>query len=86
VRNERTVKTLPLPLQTLISLLFTAAGVWIVLAPTAVGYQDLTADWTAATTNDVLAGAALVLISLGLLTAQITATVRARLRAVPADR
>jgi hypothetical protein len=77
------VKSIPLALQTLIALLFTAAGVWIMMAPVAVGYQDLTTDWTAATTNDVLAGAALVLISLGLLAAQVTATVRARLRAVP---
>jgi hypothetical protein len=73
-----------LPLQIVISVLFVAAGVWIMLAPIAVGYQDLTTDWTAATKTDVLAGAALVLISLGLLVAQLTASVRARLRAVPA--
>jgi hypothetical protein len=75
-----------LPVQVIAAVLFAAAGVWIMLAPVAVGYQDLTADWTAATTNDVLAGAALVLVSLGLLVAQVTATVRARLRAVPAGR
>lgn len=75
------MKTLSTPVQILIALLFTAAGVWIMLAPVAVGYQDLTAAWTPATRNDVLVGAALVLTSLGLLVAQLTATVRARLRA-----
>jgi hypothetical protein len=75
------MKSLPLAAQTLIALLFTAAGVWIMIAPVAVGYQDLTTAWTAATKNDVFVGGALVLGSLGLLVAQITATVRARLRA-----
>ena len=60
-------------------LVFGLAGGWLLLAPVAVGYQDFGADWTAATTNDILVGAALVLVSLGLLAAQITATVRARL-------
>jgi hypothetical protein len=75
------MKSLPLAAQTLIALLFTAIGVWLMFMPLAVGYQDMTTDWIPATKNDVFVGAALVLASLGLLVAQITATVRARLRA-----
>jgi hypothetical protein len=75
------MKSLPLAAQTLFALLFTAIGVWIMVLPLAVGYQDMATDWIPATKNDVFVGAALVLASLGLLIGQITATVRARLRA-----
>jgi hypothetical protein len=78
------MKSLPLAAQILISLLFTAIGVWIMVTPLAVGYQDMATDWIPATKNDVFVGGALVLVSLGLLIGQITATVRARLRAVAA--
>jgi hypothetical protein len=78
------VKSLPLVAQILVSLLFTAIGVWIMITPLVVGYQDMATDWIPATKNDVFVGGALVLVSVGLLIGQITATVRARLRALPA--
>ena len=54
---------------------------WIVLAPTAVGYELATEAWTGATANDVFVGAGLIVVSLGLLVAQLTAGVRMRLAA-----
>ena len=64
-----------------VTSLFTAIGVWIVIAPTAVSYQPRGAAWTQATYNDITVGAVLVLVGLGLLTAQITVVIRARLAA-----
>jgi cytochrome c oxidase assembly factor CtaG len=70
-----------LRVQVLFSLLFAAAGIWIVIAPTAIGYQATGQPWADATYNDVLVGGLLVLVSLGVLTVQLVATTRARLRA-----
>jgi len=75
------MKPLPVRLQVLFPVLFALAGLWILLAPIAVDYQPDADPWTAATTNDVFVGATLVLVSLGLLVAQITAATRTRLRA-----
>lgn len=72
------------PIQTAIALLFGAIGIWIMIAPVAVGFQDFTKPWTAATTNDIWTGAVLVLISLGLLTAALVSAVRARLHTTEA--
>ena len=72
---------IPLRVHAAVTLLLAAAGVWIVVAPTAVGFQPDGAAWAPGTYNDVIVGGLLVVVSLGLLTAQITATVRARLRA-----
>lgn len=76
------MRTLPLRAYVAVSLLFTAIGVWIVVAPTAVAYQPRLAAWVPASFNDVAVGAILVLASLGLLVGLLTAAVRARLRAV----
>jgi hypothetical protein len=75
---------LPVRLQVLFPVLFALAGIWILLAPIAVDYQPDADAWTAATTNDVFVGAGLVLVSLGLLVAQLTAAARARLRVASA--
>lgn len=72
---------LPLRLLASISLLFTAIGVWILIAPTAVGYQAAGLPRAQSTYNDITVGAVLILSSLGLLTAQVTTTMRTRLRA-----
>ena len=74
--------SLPLRAYVALALLFTAIGVWIVIAPTVVGYQNEGASWVSGTYNDVVAGGLLILVSLGLLTAQVVATVRARRRVV----
>jgi hypothetical protein len=75
------MKPLPLRLQVVFPVLFALAGIWILLAPIAVDYQPDADAWTAATKNDVVVGAGLVLVSLGLLVAQLTAAARTRLRA-----
>jgi hypothetical protein len=72
---------LPLRVQVLFSLLFAAAGIWIVIAPTAVGYQPAGQPWVDATYNDVIVGGLLTVVSLAILAAQIIGTTRARLRA-----
>lgn len=72
---------LPLRLHIVLSLLFTAIGVWIVVAPTAVGYQGFAQPWTQATYNDIAVGGLLVVGSIALLIAQVTSAVRARLHA-----
>ena len=71
-----------LRVQVLFSLLFAAAGVWIVIAPTAIGYQPAGQPWIDATYNDVIVGGLLVVVSLGVLAVQLIGTTRARLRAV----
>jgi len=78
------MKPLPLRVYAALAVLFTAIGIWIIVSPTAVGYQPKGAHWVTTTYNDVIVGALLALSSLGLLLVQITATIRARLRA--ADR
>jgi hypothetical protein len=75
------MKSLPVRVQIIFPVLFAAAGIWVLLAPIAVDYQPDADAWTAATTNDVFVGAGLVLVSLGLLVAQLTAAARTRLRA-----
>jgi hypothetical protein len=75
------MKPLPVRLQIIFPVLFAAAGIWILLAPIAVDYQPDAAAWTAATRNDVFVGVGLVLVSLGLMLAQLTAAARTRLRA-----
>jgi hypothetical protein len=78
------MKPLPLRVYAALAVLLTAIGIWIIVSPTAVGYQPQGAHWVTPTYNDVIVGALLALSSLGLLLVQITATIRARLRA--ADR
>jgi hypothetical protein len=75
------MKPLPVRLQIIFPVLFAAAGIWILLAPIAVDYQPDADAWTAATKNDVFVGVGLVLVSLGLMVAQLTAAARTRLRA-----
>jgi hypothetical protein len=75
------MKSLPVRVQIIFPVLFAAAGIWILLAPIAVDYQPDADAWTAATTNDVFVGIGLVLVSLGLMVAQLTAATRTRLRA-----
>jgi hypothetical protein len=75
------MKSLPVRVQIIFPVLFAAAGIWILLAPIAVDYQPDAAAWTAATRNDVFVGVGLVLVSLGLMLAQLTAAARTRLRA-----
>jgi hypothetical protein len=75
------MKPLPVRLQIIFPVLFAAAGIWILLAPIAVDYQPDADAWTVATTNDVFVGVGLVLVSLGLMVAQLTAAARVRLRA-----
>jgi hypothetical protein len=70
-----------LRIQVLFSLLFAAAGSWIVIAPTAIGYQPAGQPWIDATYNDVLVGGLLVVVSLAVLAVQLIGTARARLRA-----
>jgi hypothetical protein len=70
-----------LRVQVLISLLFAAAGVWIVLAPTVIGYQPAGQPWIDATKNDVFVGGLLILVSLAVLAVQLISTTRARLHA-----
>lgn len=38
------------------------AGAWLVAAPFVTGQQPVSAPWTAATTNDVIVGAALAVL------------------------
>jgi hypothetical protein len=78
------MRPLKLRVQAILSLLFAAIGVWIVIAPTAVGYQPRGGSWPAATLNDVVVGSVLVVVSLGILAAQLITTTRHRLRAVEA--
>lgn len=70
-----------LRVQVLLSLLFAAAGVWIVLAPTVVGYQPVGQPWIDATYNDVVVGGLLIVVGLAVLIVQLVSTTRARLRA-----
>lgn len=70
-----------LRVQVLISVLFVAAGIWIVIAPTVIGYQPAGQPWSDATYNDVLVGGLLTVVSLAVLAVQLIATTRARLRA-----
>ena len=74
------MKPLLLRVHAAIALVFMAIGVWIIIAPTAVGFQPKGAAWVEASVNDVIVGSALVVSSLGLLVAQITATIRLRRR------
>jgi hypothetical protein len=75
------MRILSLRVQAMISLLFAAIGIWLVVAPTAIGFQPATEPWVQAGYNDVVVGGLLVLCSLGLLVAQVTTVVKARLRA-----
>ncbi|UYG17658.1 SPW repeat protein [Brachybacterium huguangmaarense] len=60
----------PQPLNTLdkvgmgILTLLTLSGLWMIVAPFLVGYQARTSDWAAGTTNDVVVGITLVVLSL----------------------
>jgi hypothetical protein len=72
---------LPLRVQVLFSLLFAAAGIWIVIAPTAIDYQRAGQPWIDATYNDVIVGGLLTVVSLAVLAVQLIGTTRARLRA-----
>jgi hypothetical protein len=75
------MRPLPLRVYAALAVVFTAIGIWIIIAPTVVGYQPEGQRWRDGTYNDVIVGGLLVLISLGLLLTQITATIRARRRA-----
>ena len=75
------MKPLRLPVHVVLSLVFAAIGVWILIAPTAVGFQEAAQPWAQATYNDMTVGGVLVVASLGLLIAQVTTAMRARLRA-----
>lgn len=75
------MRTVPTAAVAAFSLLLALAGVWLVIAPTAIGYQTAPAAWVPATWNDVVVGGLLVLTGLGLLTAQVTALLRALRRA-----
>ncbi len=44
--------------------LLTLSGLWMTVAPFLVGYQARTSDWAAGTTNDVVVGITLVVLSL----------------------
>jgi hypothetical protein len=77
---------LPLRVQVLFSLLFAAAGVWIVLAPTVIGYQPAGQPWIDATYNDVIVGGLLIVVSLAVIAVQLIGTTRARLRAASGGR
>ncbi len=70
------MRSLPVPAVLAFSLVLALAGVWLVIAPTAIGYQVAPARWVDATWNDVLVGGVLTLTGLGLLVAQLTAWVR----------
>ena len=72
------MRTLPLAVYAGFSLLISLIGVWIVIAPTAIGYQTAPAPWVAATWNDTVVGAVLTLAGLALLAAQLISAVRAR--------
>lgn len=80
------MRTLPLAAYAGFSLLISLIGVWIVIAPTAIGYQTAPAPWVAGTWNDTMIGALLTVAGLGLLAAQLISHVRARVRAIPVDR
>ena len=72
---------LRLSVHVVLSLVFTAIGIWILIAPTAVGFQPAGAPWAQATYNDMIVGGVLVVASLGLLIGQVTSAMRVRLRA-----
>ena len=74
------MRPLPLRVYAVLAVVFTAIGIWIIIAPTAVGFQPEGARWSEPTINDVIVGGLLVLTSLALLLAQITATIRVRRR------
>ena len=57
-----------------------AGGVWLVVAPHAVGYQPHGGDWTLATRNDLVAGAVVLGVSLLTLGGYLAASLRARVR------
>ena len=46
------------------SLIILLAGGWLILAPFALGYQPYGADWASQTTNDFVAGIAVVVVAL----------------------
>jgi len=79
------MRTLPLAPYAGFSLFVSLIGVWIVIAPTAIGYQTAPAPWVAATWNDTIVGAVLTLVGLGLLAAQLISYVRNRVRAISVD-
>ncbi|MBN9097946.1 MULTISPECIES: hypothetical protein [unclassified Pseudonocardia] len=68
----------------IVSLLFAAVGMWLVVAPFTVGYQPQGQDWVTGTRNDLIVGAVLLVVSLAVLIIELTLAVRARLRAVAA--
>ncbi len=78
------MRGLKLKVHALFSVLFAAAGVWILMAPTVIGYQPPVDTWVQATYNDVIVGGLLVAVSLAILTAQLITTTRYRLRAAEA--
>lgn len=78
------MKPLRLSVHVVLTLLFTAIGIWILIAPTAVGFQAAGQPWAQATYNDMAVGGVLVVGSLALLIAQVTTAMRARLRAARA--
>jgi len=75
------MRTVPAAVVAAFSFLLALIGVWLVIAPTAIGYQPAIARWADATWNDVVVGAVLVLGGLGLLLAQLVALVRSRMAA-----
>ncbi len=70
------MRTFPLAAYAGFSLLISLIGVWIVIAPTAIGYQTAPAPWVAATWNDTVVGGVLTLAGLALLAAQLISAVR----------
>lgn len=77
------MRTLPLAAFAGFSVLLSLIGMWIVIAPTAIGYQDAPAPWVSATYNDVIVGGILALGGLAMLAAQLITTVRHRSPAAP---
>lgn len=55
-------------------------GVWLIIAPYAIGYQPRGGDWTTATREDVITGAVLLGVSLLALGGYLAATLRTRVR------
>lgn len=58
------------------SILLALGGVWLLMAPSWVGYQAEGAPWVAATRNDVTVGAALLLTGLLAMFAQVALGLR----------
>ncbi|MGH3319497.1 MAG: hypothetical protein ACRDN9_04840 [Streptosporangiaceae bacterium] len=55
-------------------------GVWLIVAPFAVGYQPRGASWVPATHGDVIAGSVLLGVSLITLGGVVALALRARMR------